>query len=110
MCGAAAGCCGRPCKATTSFSESTCRLTLCALRLTDRRCFIFHLVVKLFEIFRIANRQLCVDLETCIGPTPNPLASLQIWHHGFAVARITFLITTAQIDRSRPASPAFALL
>src|SRR5260370_944179 len=109
MCGAGAGCCGGPCNATTSFFGSACRAMRSALRLTDLRCFIFPLRVKLFQVLRIAHGQLGVNLETRVGPSADPFAVVQIRMRGLAVARVGFVVAAAGAQGSRQALGAIRL-
>src|ERR1700693_2629042 len=109
MCGCAAGV-GGPCSATTSFRGSAARATRLALLLTDLRCFIIHLLVKLFQVLRIFHRQLGVNFETGIGPSAYPFAVMQIRMSGLAITRVRLVVAASGAKRPRPALAAVRLL
>ena len=66
--------------------------------------------VKLFQVLRIARRQLAVNLQAGIGPAANPFAVMQVRVRRVAVARVRLVIAAAGAQRTRPAPAAIGLV
>src|SRR5215208_2365540 len=66
--------------------------------------------VELGQECRGALGERSVDLETGIGPAPNPVAIVQVRLDGRAVPRVRFVVAAAGAQRARPARRAVRLV
>ncbi len=66
--------------------------------------------VKLFEKTGIALRKFPVDLQTDMGPPPNPFTIVQIGMGGLTVTGIGLVITAARAERPGPTLAAIRLI